>query len=95
MTLWTPVRVKKIFAVDNLLLDYVGLPHVLVLVVHLVHFRGWVGRRNHSRGSWPYVDLLFWSHKDQIPALSYIHHTVADQVQVVINTKTNYWEISL
>ena len=35
---------QKFWEVDNLLLDHVGLPHVLVLVVHLVIFgAGWVG----------------------------------------------------
>ena len=34
--------------VDNLLLDHVGLPHVLDLAVHLVNFFGWIGQGDHS-----------------------------------------------
>ena len=30
---------------NNLLLDFVGLPHVLVPIVHLVHFIGLMGKR--------------------------------------------------
>ena len=40
---------KKLFVLDDLLLDHVRLPHVLVLVVHLGHFIGWVGRRDHFK----------------------------------------------
>ena len=32
------------FVLDNLLLEHVGLPHVLVLTVHLVNFLGWMGK---------------------------------------------------
>ena len=35
--------------VDNLLLDHVGLPHVLVLTVHLVNLLGWMGKGDHSK----------------------------------------------
>ena len=35
--------------VDNLLLDYVGLTHVLDLAVHLVIFFGFVGRGDHPK----------------------------------------------
>ena len=34
---------------DNLLLDHVGLPHVLVLTVPLVNLLGWMGKGDHSR----------------------------------------------
>ena len=34
---------------DNLLQDRVGLPHVLVLVVHLVNLLVWMGKVNHSQ----------------------------------------------
>ena len=30
-------------------MDYVGLPYVLVLTVHLVNLLGWVGKGDHSR----------------------------------------------
>ena len=30
----------KVGLIDKLLLEYVGLPHVLVLTVHLVHLAG-------------------------------------------------------
>ena len=33
----------------NYLLDHVGLPHVLVLTVHLVNLLGWMGKGDHSR----------------------------------------------
>ena len=33
----------------NLLLDHVGLLHVLVLTVHLVNLLGWIGKGDHSR----------------------------------------------
>ena len=36
---------KKLWVVDNLLLDHVGLNHVVVVAVHLVNFLvGWVKR---------------------------------------------------
>ena len=31
----------KLWVVDNLLLDHVGFPQVLIVVVHLVNFAGW------------------------------------------------------
>ena len=34
--------------INNLLLDHVGLPHVLDLAVHLVNFFGWVSQGDHS-----------------------------------------------
>ena len=34
--------------IDNLLLDHVGLPHFLNLVVHLVNFFGWMSQGDHS-----------------------------------------------
>ena len=34
--------------VDKLLLEHVGLPHVLALAVHLVNFFSWVSQRGHS-----------------------------------------------
>ena len=33
---------------DKLLLKHVGLPHVLVLAVHLVNFFGWMSQGGHS-----------------------------------------------
>ena len=40
---------KNLYVVDNFLLDHVGLPHVLVLTVHLVNLLGWMGKGDHSR----------------------------------------------
>ena len=34
--------------IDKLLLEHVGLPHVLVLTVHLVNLLGWMGKGDHS-----------------------------------------------
>ena len=34
--------------IDKLLLEHVGLPHVLDLAVHLVNFFGWVSQGGHS-----------------------------------------------
>ena len=34
--------------IDKLLLKHVGLPHVLVLAVHLVNFFGWMSQGGHS-----------------------------------------------
>ena len=34
--------------IDKLLLEHVGLPHVLVLAVHLVNFFSWVSQGGHS-----------------------------------------------
>ena len=34
--------------IDKLLLEHVGLPHVLVLAVHLVNFFGWMSQGGHS-----------------------------------------------
>ena len=34
---------------DKVLLDHVGLPHVLVLAVHLVNLLGWMGKGDHSK----------------------------------------------
>ena len=33
---------KKLWVVDDLLLDHVGLPQVVIVAVHLVIFAGWV-----------------------------------------------------
>ena len=30
-------------------MNHVGLPHVLVLTVHLVNLLGWMGKGDHSR----------------------------------------------
>ena len=43
------------WVLDNLLLDHVGLPHVLVLTVHLVNFFGWMSQGGHSE------QLLFFA----------------------------------
>ena len=37
----------KVGLIDKL--EYVGLPHVLVLTVHLVNFLSWMGKGDHSR----------------------------------------------
>ena len=34
--------------IDKLLLEHVGLPHVLDLAVHLVNFFGWMSQGGHS-----------------------------------------------
>ena len=34
--------------IDKLLLEHVGLPHILVLAVHLVNFFGWMSQGGHS-----------------------------------------------
>ena len=34
--------------IDKLLLEHVGLPHILVLAVHLVNFFSWVSQGGHS-----------------------------------------------
>ena len=41
--------------IDKLLLEHVGLPHVLVLAVHLVNFFGWMSQGGHSE------QLLFFA----------------------------------
>ena len=41
--------------IDKILLEYVGLPHVLVLAVHLVNFFSWVSQGSHSE------QLLFFA----------------------------------
>ena len=41
--------------IDKLLLQHVGLPHVLVLAVHLVNFFSWVSQVGHSE------QLLFFA----------------------------------
>ena len=41
--------------IDKLLLKHVGLPHVLVLAVHLVNFLSWVSQGGHSE------QLLFFA----------------------------------
>ncbi len=33
---------------EDVLLDHVRLPHVLVLTVHLVNLLGWMGKGDHS-----------------------------------------------
>ena len=38
-----------------------------------------------GKGTWPYVDLLFWSLGDQIPALTCMHHILADQVHALMS----------
>ena len=40
---------------DKLLLEHVGLPHVLDLAVHLVNFFGWMSQGGHSE------QLLFFA----------------------------------
>ena len=34
--------------IDKLLLEHVGLPHILNLAVHLVNFLGWMSQGGHS-----------------------------------------------
>ena len=41
--------------IDKLLLEHVGLPHVLVLAVHLVNFFNWISQGGHSE------QLLFFA----------------------------------
>ena len=41
--------------IDKLLLEHVGLPHVLDLAVHLVNFFGWMSQGGHSK------QLLFFA----------------------------------
>ena len=42
------VRVKSTWLIDKLLLEHVGLPHVLNLAVHLVIFWGWISQGGNS-----------------------------------------------
>ena len=37
------------YVLDNLFLNHVGLPHVLVLAVHLVKIFCWMGKGDHTR----------------------------------------------
>ena len=46
---------KKLGLIDKLLLKHVGLPHVLVLAVHLVNFFSWVSQGGNSE------QLLFFA----------------------------------
>ena len=46
---------SKLGLIDKLLLKHVGLPHVLVLAVHLVNFFSWVSQGGHSE------QLLFFA----------------------------------
>ena len=39
---------QKLGFFDKLLLKHVGLPHILVVAVHLVHFFGWMSQGGHS-----------------------------------------------
>ena len=41
------LSIKKFGLIDKLLLKHVGLPHVLVLAVHLVNFFGWMSQGSH------------------------------------------------
>ena len=50
----------------------------------------WAASLRIYKGSWPYVGLLFWSGVDQIPALSYIHHTLANQVHALMSGRHKY-----
>ena len=50
---WHPKELGLV--VDNLLFDHVGLPHVLVLAVHLVNFLGWMSQGGNSE------QLLFFA----------------------------------
>ena len=42
-----PLLLLALFT-DKLLLEHVGLPHVLDLAVHLVNFFGWMSQGGHS-----------------------------------------------
>ena len=46
--------------IDKPLPEHVGLPHVLVLAVHLVNFFGWVSREGHSE-QLSFFALFSWS----------------------------------
>merc|ERR1712148_29742 len=46
---------QKLGLTDKLLLEHVGLPHVLVHAVHLVNFFGWMSQGGHSE------QLLFFA----------------------------------
>ena len=48
--------------IDNLLLELVGLPNVLALVVHQVNFFGWIDQGYHS---WYPAALLLKVRVDQ------------------------------
>ena len=41
------ILLKKLGLIDKLLLEHVGLPHVLVLAVHYVNFFSWVSQGGH------------------------------------------------
>ena len=47
---WGPrlLSILKLGLIDKLLLEHVGLPHVLDLAVHLVNFFGWMSQGGHS-----------------------------------------------
>ena len=49
----------RLLNVDNLLLNHVGLPNVLVLAIHLVNL-GWMGKRDHSK-AFLQLALICWS----------------------------------
>ena len=45
---WYPATLFLKVRVDKLLLEHVGLPHVLDLAVHLVIFLGWISQGGNS-----------------------------------------------
>ena len=52
------LALQVVKVVDNLLLDRVGLPHVHVLVIDLVHFMGLMGRGDQFKSTTS--SLKFW-----------------------------------
>ena len=42
------ILLQKLGLIDKLLPEHVGLPHLLVLTVHLVNFFSWVSQGGHS-----------------------------------------------
>ena len=50
---------QKLGLIEKLLLEHVGLPHVLDLTVHLVNFFGWTSQGGHSE---PLLLLALFMH---------------------------------
>ena len=74
--------------VDKLLLEHVGLPHVLDLAVHLVNFFGWMSQGGHSERATFTISTLLPEHSFMIKSYQWwggglVAHVILVSAQVL------------
>ena len=82
---------------NNLLLEHVGLPYILVLAVHLVNFFGWMSQGGHSE-QLLFFALFYQSTPSCLKVKSgvgWVAHVILVSAQVLLVLTLVLWTLGL